>query len=170
MTALVAVAVERGAAHHAISAKFDDTKPTTLTGIVTLVDWANPHVHVYVNVKDARGQVLNWAVELESPIDLQQSGWRSDTLQPGDAITVTGILARNGSRQTWGRSIVFNATGRQVLNAKAAPPPAPLQARPTPTWPTASRVWAPPGSTAAVIPRRHRARRDGAKVEMVAYS
>ena len=75
VTALAVVAVERGAAHHAISAKFDDTKPTTLTGIVTLVDWANPHVHVYVNVKDARGQVLNWAVELESPIDLQQSGW-----------------------------------------------------------------------------------------------
>jgi hypothetical protein len=147
VVALVGGAVERGAAHHAISAKFDDTKPTTLTGIVTLVDWANPHVHVYVNVKDARGQVLNWAVELESPIDLQQSGWRPDTLQPGDAITVTGILARNGSRQTWGRSIVFNATGRQVLNAKPAPPPAPLQARPTPMWPDGQpRLGAVPGS------------------------
>ena len=171
VTALVVVAVERGAAHHAISAKFDDTKPTTLTGIVTLVDWANPHVHVYVNVKDARGQVLNWAVELESPIDLQQSGWRSDTLQPGDAITVTGILARNGSRQTWGRSIVFNATGRQVLNAKPAPPPAPLQARPTPTWPDGQpRLGATPGSdgywgfpSATVLVEA------GAKVEMDEY-
>ena len=49
-----------GVAHHAISAKFDDKKPTTLNGIVTLVDWRNPHVHVFMNVKDAKG-VLNWA-------------------------------------------------------------------------------------------------------------
>jgi hypothetical protein len=147
VAALVGVTAGRGAAHHAISAKFDDSKPTTLTGVVTLVDWANPHVHVYVNVKDARGQVLNWAVELESPIDLQHSGWRPDTLQPGDAITVTGILARNGSRQAWGRSIVVKATGRQVLNVKAAVPPAPLRPRPTPLWPDGQpRLGAVPGA------------------------
>ena len=58
VAALVGMAVARGAAHHAIAAKFDDTKPTTLTGIVTLVDWANPHVHVYVNVKNEGGRVL----------------------------------------------------------------------------------------------------------------
>ena len=90
-------------AHHAILGKFDDKKPMTLNGIVTLVDWRNPHVHVFMNVKDAKG-VLNWAVELESPIELQQSGWNKDTLQPGDAITVRGMAARNGSRQAWGDS------------------------------------------------------------------
>ena len=74
VVAAVALAAGRGAAHHAISAKFDDTKPVTLNGIVTLVDWSNPHVHVFVNVKDPKNQLLNWAVELESPIDLQQSG------------------------------------------------------------------------------------------------
>ena len=62
----------------------------TLNGIVTLVDWANPHVHVFMNVKDARTRSLNWAIELESPIDLQRSGWTADSLQPGDAITVRG--------------------------------------------------------------------------------
>ncbi len=112
--AVVALASMTGGAHHAISAKFDDKKPTTMSGVVTLVDWRNPHVHVFMNVKDAKG-VMNWAVEIESPIDLEQSGWNSDTLQPGDSITVRGLLARNDSRQVWGNSITLAATGRQVL-------------------------------------------------------
>ena len=60
-------------AHHSITAKFDDTKPATVRGIVTLVDWTNPHAHIYVNVRDAKGGVTNWAVELESPLDLKAS-------------------------------------------------------------------------------------------------
>jgi len=131
--AALLLATTTGVAHHAISAKFDDKKPTTLTGVVTLVDWRNPHVHVFMNVKDAKG-TLNWAVEIESPIDLQQNGWNGDTLQPGDAIRVQGIVARNGSRQVWGNSIVLTATGRQVLKYTPIVPPQPLQARPTPRW------------------------------------
>ena len=99
-------------AHHSILAKFDDTKPATVRGVVTLVDWTNPHAHVYVNVRDAKGQVLNWAIELESPIDLKASGWSPETLRPGDGITVQGISARNGSRQVWARSVVVTATKR----------------------------------------------------------
>ena len=86
----------RLAAHHEILAKFDDHKPVTLNGIVTLVDWRNPHVHVFMNVADAKG-VVNWAIELEGPIDLQRSGWSRDSLRPGDKIHVEGIAARNGS-------------------------------------------------------------------------
>jgi hypothetical protein len=123
-----------GGAHHAIPAKFDAARPLTLSGVVTLVDWRNPHVHVFVNVKDAKG-VNNWAVEIDSPIDLQQGGWSRDTLQPGDLITVQGIAARNGSRQVWGNSIVVTATGRQVLNVTPAAPPPLLASRPTPRWP-----------------------------------
>ena len=63
-------------AHHPISAKFDDTKPQTLSGVVTLVDWRNPHVHIYMNVR-TNNDADNWAVELESPIDLQAE--RMDT-------------------------------------------------------------------------------------------
>src|SRR5262245_870421 len=106
--ALLLVAAAPGAAHHAISAKFDDKKPMTLSGVVTLVDWRNPHAHIFINVKDPKG-VLNWAVELESPIDLQGGGWNPDTLKPGDAITVQGIAARDGSRQVWGNSVVVTA-------------------------------------------------------------
>src|SRR5690242_10407387 len=81
-------------AHHEILAKFDDKKPITLKGVVSLVDWRNPHVHVFMDVR-GQNQMLNWAIELESPIDLQRSGWSKDTLHPGDSITVEGFSARN---------------------------------------------------------------------------
>jgi hypothetical protein len=144
-------------AHHPIPAKFDDTKPVTLNGIVTLVDWRNPHVHVFINVRDPKG-TLNWAIELESPIDLQQNGWSRESVQPGDTLTVQGIVARNGSRQVWGRSVT-SATGRRVLFVTPSTPPEPLQARPTPRWPDkqprlgpmaggVQGYWAYPSSTA----------------------
>jgi len=105
-------------AHHAIAAKFDETKAVTLNGIVTDVDWKNPHVHILINVKTGN-DVINWAVELESPIALQQSGWGSDTVQVGDTLTVQGISARNGSKQAWARSVVMKAT-RPTRGASAS--------------------------------------------------
>jgi hypothetical protein len=118
-------------AHHAILAKFDDKKPITLSGIVTAVDWKDPHVHLFVNVK-AANQVLNWAIETESPIDLQASGWAADSVKPGDSVTVKGITARNGTRQAWAQSIVMAKTGREIYTLKSLAPTAPLAARPTP--------------------------------------
>jgi hypothetical protein len=111
-----------GSAHHPISAKFDDTKPQTLSGVVTLVDWRNPHVHIYMNVRN-NNDADNWAIELESPIDLQASGWTNDSVKPGDAITVTGITARNGSRQLWATRSSMTGTGKEVLHVT---PPSPL--------------------------------------------
>jgi hypothetical protein len=110
-------------AHHAISAKFDESKSVTLNGIVTDVDWKNPHVHVLVNVKNGN-DVANWAIELESPIALEASGWTRDAVKPGDSIRVQGIAARNGSRQVWSRSLTLTKTGRQVLAMKPLTPPA----------------------------------------------
>jgi len=78
--------------------------------------------------------VLNWAIELESPIDLHHSGWNKDSLKPGDSITVEGMAARNGSRQAWGKSVVLGNTGRRILTVSTAPPPPPLSPRPTPRW------------------------------------
>jgi Family of unknown function (DUF6152) len=121
-------------AHHEILAKFDDHKPVTLNGIVTLVDWRSPHVHVFMNVTDAKG-VVNWAIELEGPIDLQRSGWSRDSLRPGDKIHVEGIAARNGSHQAWGNSVVIRATGKNVYAMTVTPPAPPLEPRPTPRWP-----------------------------------
>src|SRR5437868_6312546 len=86
-------------AHHEILAKFSDSKPVTLKGIVNQVDWKNPHVHVFMNVQD--GGTGHWAIELESPLDLERSGSTAQTVRPGDSITVKGIAARDGSRQVW---------------------------------------------------------------------
>ena len=135
------------AAHHEILAKFDDHKPVTLNGVVTLVDWRNPHVHVFMNVPNANGFV-NWAIEAESPIDLARNGWSRETLRPGDKIRVEGIAARNGSHQAWGNSIVIRATGRNVFTVSTAPPPLPLEARSTPRWPDRQpRLGSSPGGT-----------------------
>ena len=86
-------------AHHAVGAKFDPTKPMTLKGLVTQIDWANPHVHVFMKAQDASRAV--WAIELESVVDLMRSGWTRQSVRPGDAIKVQGIAARDGSRQVW---------------------------------------------------------------------
>ena len=79
--------------HHEIAAKFDPAKTVTLRGVVTGVEWLNPHVHIYMNVPGARG-ITNWAVELESVVDLRESGWRQDSVKPGDTVSVEGIVAR----------------------------------------------------------------------------
>jgi hypothetical protein len=132
VAALLLAAAPR--AHHEILAKFDDKKPMTLTGVVTSVDWANPHVHLFMFVQTGNEKV-NWAIELASPIDLGHSGWTRESVQPGEAIRVEGIAARNGSRQVWANSVVTTSNNRPVLNVKAAAPPPPLGNRPTPRWP-----------------------------------
>jgi hypothetical protein len=165
------LAVATTTAHYSILAKFDDTKPATVRGVVTLVDWTNPHVHVFINVRDAKGQIANWAVELESPIDLKGSGWNQETLRPGDGITVQGISARNGSRQVWARTVTVTATGREVFKVTRTAPAAPLSPRPVPKFadgtprlgatPGASGYWAYPSATALV--------EDGVTVAMDPY-
>jgi hypothetical protein len=136
-------------AHHAIQSKFDDKKPMTLKGLVTKVDWLNPHVHVFMNVQDGN-TVNNWAIELESPVDLQKSGWNRDSLKPGDAITMQGIAAKDGSRQAWGNSVSMTSGGKKILNLTAAvsrPRPSGA-AQPTPRWPDGkARLGPPPGQT-----------------------
>src|SRR4051812_10964362 len=117
-------------AHHEVSAKFDTAKRTTLNGLVTSVDWASPHVHVLMNVVSG-GRAVNWAVELESPIDLERSGWTFESLKPGDAVIVQGLLSRDGTPQVWGNSIVLRGTNKPVFTlapeASVALKPAPAK-------------------------------------------
>jgi len=127
-----AIAAPLAAAHHAIVAKFDDTKTREVRGIVTNIDWRNPHVHVFVNETKGDGTVENWAVELESTVLLDRSGWAHDTLKPGDSVRASGPAARDGSRQIWGTRIAL-ANGRQVYNVKdAAPTVSRSQQKPVP--------------------------------------
>ncbi|MGP0076721.1 MAG: DUF6152 family protein [Bryobacteraceae bacterium] len=84
-------------AHHSL-AMYDMIRPLTLKGVVERVEWANPHVHLYLSVKDGKGQPEEWTIEMDRPDFLTHNGWTSATIQPGDVITCTGGAAKNGAR------------------------------------------------------------------------
>jgi hypothetical protein len=122
-------------AHHELRAEFDEHKPVSLRGIVTRFEWNNPHAQLFVDVKDASGETVNWAVEWASPIELRTAGWTRDTLHVGDAVTIEGWLARDGSKLASGRAIVL-ASGKKLVEApETEATPARGQAKPTPRWP-----------------------------------
>jgi hypothetical protein len=107
-----AIAAGAAVAHHSFSAEFDAEKRVEMTGIVTNIQWSNPHVWFYINVKDeATGEVTNWGAEMGPPHLLQRQGWRRDTLSIGEEVTVNGFLARNGSKRVNARSVTLTATG-----------------------------------------------------------
>jgi hypothetical protein len=120
-----ALAYTSGAiAHHSFSAEFDAAKPIKVTGIVTKVEWTNPHVWFYVNVKDeATGKVTNWGAEMGPPHGLQRSGWRRETLKIGEEVSIDGFLARNGANRINARTVTLTATGGrpgQTLDANSS--------------------------------------------------
>ena len=99
----------RIAAHHSFGAEYDADKPITLKGVITKVDWANPHCHMYIDVKEPNGTTKNWKLEGFPPNVLSRTGCRKDvTLKPGDTITVFAWLARNGSALAHAREITFS--------------------------------------------------------------
>ncbi len=84
-------------AHHSFSAQYDGDKPATLQGMVTKVEWRNPHVYFYLDVVNEDGTVTPWAFELANIAAMRGRGWSANTLQPGDMLEVFGFLARDGS-------------------------------------------------------------------------
>ena len=84
-------------AHHSFKAEYDETKSVTLTGTVTKVLWKNPHVLLFVDIKDDDAKLTNWELELASPNGLMSQGWKVDSLKPGDQVTASGYRARDGS-------------------------------------------------------------------------
>jgi hypothetical protein len=132
------------AAHHVPAAKFDPARQVKLSGVVTKVEWLNPHAHIFVDVRNTDPRE-NWAIELESTVDLKRSGWSRDTVKIGDAVVVEGMAARDGSLTAWANSVVVASTGRRVFTVTPAEPPR-AQAAPTPRWPDGQpRLGPPPG-------------------------
>lgn len=111
-----AICAAHGFAHHSVSAEFDHSKSTMLAGIITKVEWTNPHVFFYVDVKDPKtGATLNWICELPSPKALAFRSWSPDSLKVGMTVSLNGTLARDGSRKVYTQSISIN--GGHVLCA-----------------------------------------------------
>lgn len=93
------------AAHHSFAAEFDATKPMTLRGTLTKMEWVNPHGWIYMDVKGPDGKVTNWAVEAGAPNGLLRRGLRKDDFPAGIEIIVDGFLAKNGSHTLNGRTV-----------------------------------------------------------------
>ena len=101
-------------AHHSFAAEYDADKPITLKGVVTKVEWTNPHARFYVDVKDASGATVNWNLELASPNVLRRSGWKRDALKEGDQVTVEGSMAKDGSKMANARAVTLS-DGKRVF-------------------------------------------------------
>jgi hypothetical protein len=90
-------------AHHSFGAEYDANRPITVTGVITKIEWTNPHSYIFMDVTDKNGKVANWKFEGYGPGILHRIGWNKDTtMKPGDRITIFGWHARDGSN--WGHS------------------------------------------------------------------
>src|SRR5262245_51695708 len=93
--------------HHSFAAQYDSAQLMTLTGTITKVEWTNPHIYIYVDVKDASGKVTNWGLEGYPPNTLKRTGFPRSDLKVGDTITITAYKAKDGSNTGAGREITF---------------------------------------------------------------
>jgi hypothetical protein len=114
--AFVLAAAPPLAAHHSFAAEFDDQKPIKVVGTVTKVEWQNPHVWFYVDVKDDSGKVTNWGFAGGAPGQLMRRGISNQAIKPGMVITVEGFRAKDGSNNASGGRVTF-ADGRNVFTA-----------------------------------------------------
>ena len=102
-------------AHHSFGAEYDADKPVTLSGVVTKIEWTNPHSYFYVDVKGEDGKVANWKLEGYPPGALYRIGWKKDTtMKPGDTVIVSGWRARDGTNWAHSREVVF-ADGKKLF-------------------------------------------------------
>ena len=109
-------------AHHSFAAEYDAKKPATLTGTVTRVEWTNPHVRFYIDVKDQAGVVTHWEFTMGAVNGLLRRGWTMKMLTPGDSVRVDGYLARDGSHLANAR-IVTLSDGRKMSGGTAPDAP-----------------------------------------------
>ena len=101
-------------AHHAFAAEYDRDKPITLTGAMTKLEWTNPHARIYIDVRDDKGEVVNWDFELGPPNGLMRRGWNRNSLKAGQVVTIEGFLSKTNPRGANARSVKL-PDGRQVF-------------------------------------------------------
>ena len=120
-TSLVLLALAVGgsapvAAHHSFAAEFDDTKPVKMTGVIKKVEWTNPHIWFYLDVKNPDGTVTTWGFAGGAPGQLMRRGIVKDQLKLGETVVVEGFRAKDGSNNASGGRVTF-PDGRNVLTA-----------------------------------------------------
>ena len=101
------MATGTGSAHHSFAAQFDGDKPVRLVGVITKIQWMNPHSYFYLDVKNSKGQVTNWACESGAPGALSRRGWKKGDIKFGDSLIVDGYLAKDGSRLIDARRVIL---------------------------------------------------------------
>ncbi|PYS12387.1 MAG: hypothetical protein DMG15_14520 [Acidobacteria bacterium] len=110
-------------AHHSFAAEFDSAKTVDFTGVVTKVEWMNPHVYFYVDVKDPQtGKITNWGCEMGSPNGLTRQGWNRNTLKIGMMIRVEGSAAKDGSNVANARNVTVDGKKLGAASSEAANP------------------------------------------------
>ena len=92
-------------AHHALASEFKMNQTIVLTGLVTKMEWSNPHARLYLEAKSESGDVMNWDFEMESPNLLMLRGWKIDTIRRGDHVTVSAYPSRDGSNRAYARKV-----------------------------------------------------------------
>lgn len=105
--------------HHAFAAEFDVNKEVKLEGTMTKIEWFNPHIWIYLDVKE-NGSLVKWQCEGGAPNSLTRNGWTRDALKSGDVITIDGYLAKDGSKTCNARSIMLPG-GKRVFAGSSAP-------------------------------------------------
>ena len=102
-------------AHHSFAAEFDETKPVKLTGTVTKLEWTNPHIWFFIDVKEPNGAVNNWGFEMGGPGQLLRAGWKRDTMKIGDVVTVEARRARDGTNHANAQTVMLASTGKRLF-------------------------------------------------------
>ena len=109
----------RALAHHSFAAEFDDTKPVKLTGTVTKLEWTNPHIWFFMDVKEPNGTSTNWGFEMGGPGQLLRAGWKRDSMKIGDVVTVEARRARDGSNHANAQTVILASTGQRMFAASS---------------------------------------------------
>ena len=107
------------AAHHSFTLEYDINKPIKFEGVVTKVEWTNPHARVYVDVTDANGTVHNWNLELASLSALVRNGWTRNSLKPGERVKVQAYEGRGASTYRANATVIMTADGGSLFSGAA---------------------------------------------------
>ena len=115
---VVALTVTPAKAHHSFDAEYDSKRVANFTGVVTKIDWQNPHAYIYINYKDESGELKPLRFELGPPYALLRGGWKKDTVKVGDTITVEGGAMAKDARNSWVGAIpstmLITSTGEKL--------------------------------------------------------